>query len=274
MEEVEKKQKDFRKQQAMKEKEFRDKQLHDIYVTKRIAYLKNKKFERELVEHNKKEIQLEKDVENQRKKEAHEALLKTLKENELHKQQLIEKEKIERENDIKFMEDSIANEIKQDNERKAYYETIKRGQIEKDIKMVETVIKKRDEKLAEEDQIVKNYIITKEMMEREKEEKLKKEKKERQKMLKTVYDQQVKTKKEKEAQEKEADLAQGRIWEQDYKNYVNYQNEIKRKVREFNIQNILALNDQVKYGKKSVDAGMSETEKAMNKEIIEKANEL
>ena len=68
------------------------------------------------------------------------------------------------------------------------------------------------------------------------------------------------------------DLAQGRIWEQDYKNYINYQNEIKRRIRELNQQNIAALDSQVKLGKKNADIGMSETEKALNKELLEKAN--
>ena len=45
------------------------------------------------------------------------------------------------------------------------------------------------------------------------------------------------------------------------KNYINYQNEIKRRIRELNQQNIAALDSQVKLGKKNVDVGMSETEK-------------
>ena len=52
MDELEKKQKEIKKQQILKEKEIRDKQLRDIYVAKRIAFLKNKKYEKELVEHN------------------------------------------------------------------------------------------------------------------------------------------------------------------------------------------------------------------------------
>ena len=42
--ELEKKQKEIKKQQILKEKEIRDKQLRDIYVAKRIAFLKNKKY--------------------------------------------------------------------------------------------------------------------------------------------------------------------------------------------------------------------------------------
>ena len=71
----------------------RDKQQREQYVNKRIAFLKNKKYEKELVKHNKEEIRLEKEAIQARKKKDHEELLKTLKDNELHKQKLIEQEK-------------------------------------------------------------------------------------------------------------------------------------------------------------------------------------
>ena len=68
LEEIENKQKEIKKQQALKEKQIRDKQLRDIYVAKRIAFLKNKKYEKELIEHNNEEIRLEKEVALLRKK--------------------------------------------------------------------------------------------------------------------------------------------------------------------------------------------------------------
>ena len=272
LEENENKQKELKKQQLAKEKEIRDKQLRDIYVAKRIAFLKNKKYEKELIEHNNEEIRLEKEAEKERKAKEHEALLKTLKDNELHKQKLLEQERIERENDVKIIEDAAANEIKRENERKAYYESIKRGAMEHDTKMLESVIKKRNERLAEEDRILNEYIISQEKLEKEKEERRIKEINENKIKLRKIYDMQVENKKARKEYEKQVDLAQGRIWEQDYKNYINYQNEINRKIKELNQQNIDALNNQVKYRTKSIDAGMSETEKALNKELLEKAN--
>ena len=272
MEELENKQKEVKKQQALKEKEIRDKQLREIYVQKRIAYLKNKKYEKDLIEHNKEELRLEKEAALERKEKEHEALLKTLKDNELHKQKLLEQEKLERENDIKIMEDAAANEIKRENERKAYYEGIKRGAMEHDTKMLESVIKLRNEKLAEEDRILKEYVINKEKMEIEKEEKRKKEIIENRIKLRNIYDKQVENKKARKEYEKQVDLAQGRIWEQDYQNYINYQNETNKRIRELNRLNNLAIDSQLKNGKKYYDYGMSETEKAINKDLLDKAN--
>ena len=84
LEENENKQKELKKQQLAKEKEIRDKQLREIYVQERIAYLKNKKYEKDLIEHNKEELRLEREAALERKEKEHEALLKTLKDNELH----------------------------------------------------------------------------------------------------------------------------------------------------------------------------------------------
>lgn len=272
MDEIEKQQKEVKKQQAIKEKEIRDKQLRDIYVAKRIAYLKNKKYEKELIEQNNEEIRLEKEAMMERKAKEHEALLKTLKDNELHKQKLLEQEKLEQENDIKIMQDAAANEIKKENERKAYYESIKRGAMEHDTKVFESVIKKRNEKLEEEDRILREYEISKELMEKEKEERRKKEMNENKIKLKKIIDKQIENKKAKKEFEKQVDLAIERIMKQDYNNYINYQNEINKRIKELNRQNILEWENQAKAGKKYADYGMSETEKALNKELLEKAN--
>ena len=273
VEEAEKKQKEIKKQQILKEKEIRDKQLRDIYVAKRIAFLKNKKYEKELVEHNNEEIRLAKEAALIKKEKEHEALLKTLKDNEFHKQKLLEQERIERENDIKIMEDAAANDIKKENERKAYYESIKRGQQEHDTKMLESVVKKRNEQLKEEENILNNYWKNQELVEKENEKKKKLELKESQRKLKEYYDKQVEEKKAKKEYERQVDLAQGRIWKQDYLNYLQYENETSRRIKELIRKNMSALNDQANSKKKNVDDGMSENEKAMNKEILEKAKE-
>ena len=273
MDELEKKQKDYQKQLILKEKQIRDKQLRDIYVAKRIAYLKNKKYEKELIAHNNEEIRLAKEAALAQKEKEHEALLKTLKDNELHKQKLLEQERKEMENDIKIMEDAAANEIKRENERKAYYESIKRGQMEHDTKMLESVVKKRNEELKKEEDILTNFWTNQDILDKENEMKKKLEMKENQKKLKLFYDKQVEEKKAKKEYEKQVDLAQGRIWKQDYLNYLQYENETNRRIKELIRKNMSALNDQAKFKKKNVDDGMSENEKAMNKEMLEKANE-
>ena len=272
LDELEKQKKEYQKQQALKEKEMRDKQMRETYVNKRIDYLKNKKYEKELLEHNKEEIALAQKAIEEKKKAEKEALLKTLEDNRLHKQKKLEEAKLERENDIKIMEDGAANELKKENERKQYYENIKRVAGDFEDKMLLEVISKRDQKLLDEDTILKNYLISKAKLENEKEEQKRKEQLEIKKMLKASYDKQIQNKKARQEFERGVDRAQARIWEQDYRNYIMLENETKEKIRELSRKNNEALSNQVKYGKKSVDAGMSDFEKAQNKEALKQAN--
>ena len=81
------------KKREIKEKEERDKQMREQYVTKRIAFLKNKLYEKELVKHNNEEIKLEKENLLAIKKKNNEELAKTLKDNALHKKKLEDEKK-------------------------------------------------------------------------------------------------------------------------------------------------------------------------------------
>ena len=93
-------------------------------------------------------------------------------------------------------------------------------------------------------------------------------------MLKEFYDKQVKVKKEKDNFEHEMNMAQGRIWKQDYLNYLESQKEINKKQKEFEKKNLKILDAQLKMGKYDVDRGMSEEERKMNYDILKQAAEM
>ena len=252
----------------------RDKQLREQYVNKRIAFLKNKKYEKELVEHNNEEIRLEKEAIQAKKKRDHEELLKTLKENEINKQKLIEREKKEKEDDIQMMEDALASELKKDYERKRYFENIKKAGAQFSDEAVRNIYRLRDEKILDEEEKMRQYLYMTNKLADEADMKRKLKEKENKKMMKEYYDQQVKEKLAKKEFEHQIDLAQGRIWNQDYKNYIEKEKETSRKVREFAKKNLAALDAQVKMGKYDVDKGMSAAEREMNMEILRQASEM
>ena len=272
--ELEEKKKEEIKRRAIKEKEMRDKQQREQYVNKRIAYLKNKKYERELVEQNKEEIRLEKEAIQAKKKKDHEELLKTLKDNALHKQKLIEQERKEKESDVQMMEDALATELQKDYRRKAYFEKIKKAGAQFSEEGVKNVYRLRDEKIKEEEERMKQYLYMTNKMAEEEDLRIKNLERENKKKMKAFYDKQVKEKKEREAFEHQIDLEQGRIWNQDYKNYLETEKENNRLVREFAKKNLLILNAQKKMGKYNVDNVMSEAERQMNFDILKKAAEM
>ena len=262
------------KKREIKEKEERDKQLREQYITKRIAFLKNKLYEKELVKHNKEEIRLEKEAYLIQKKKNNDELQKTLKDNALHKRKLEEEKKKEKEFDIQMMEDSLANELKKDDERKAYFEKIKKAGNDFAEQAVRNVYKLRNEQLKDEEEKMLQYILMKEKMATEEDNRIKEKTKLNKKKMKEFYDKQVKVKKAKDDFERETNLAQGRIWNQDYLNYIQNQEEIKRKQREFEIKNLKILDAQIKMGKYDVDRGMSEEERKMNYDMLKQAAEM
>ncbi len=272
--ELDEKKKEELKKRALQEKEMRDKQKREQYVNKRIAFLKNKKYEKELVEHNKEEIRLEKEAIQAKKKKYHEELLKTLKDNELHKQKLIEQEKKEKENDVQMMEDALASELKKDYERKAYFEKIKKAGAQFSDEAVRNVYRLRDEKLRDEEEKMKQYLYMYNKIADEEEQRRKMKEKENKKMMKEYYDKQVKEKKAKEEYEHQINLAQGKIWNQDYKNYIETEKENNRIVRELAKKNLSILDAQVKLGKYDVDKTMSTAEREKNLELLRKAAEM
>ena len=262
------------KKRELKEKEDRGKQLREQYVTKRIAFLKNKLYEKELVKHNKEEIRLEKENLLAIKKKNNEELVKTLKDNALHKMKLEEEKKRERENDIQMMEDSLANQLKRENERKSYFEKIKKAGNNFSEQAVLNVYKLRDEQIKDEEEKMRQYIQMKEQLATEEDNKIKQRIKLNKKMMKEFYDNQVKAKKAKDDFEKQIDLAQGKIWKQDYLNYIENEKEITRRQKEFEKKNLKILDAQIKMGKYDVDRGMSETEKQLNFNILKEASEM
>ena len=262
------------KKREIKEKEERDKQMREQYVTKRIAFLKNKLYEKELVKHNNEEIKLEKENLLAIKKKNNEELAKTLKDNALHKKKLEDEKKKEKENDIQMMEDSLANQLRRDNERKAYFEKIKKAGNNFSEQAVLNVYRLRDEQIKDEEEKMRQYNQMKEQLATEEDNRIKQRIKLNKKMMKEFYDNQVKAKKAKDDFEKQIDIAQGKIWKQDYLNYIQNEKEISKKQKEFEKKNLKILDAQIKMGKYDVDKGMSETEKLINFNILKEASEM
>ena len=274
LDELEAKKKEEIKKRILKEKEMRDKQLREQYVKKRIDYLKNKKYERALVKENQQQLKDEKKAEIEKKKAEKIAMEKTVQDNLLRKKVLAEKEKKEREDDIRIMEDATALDIKQENERKEYFKKIERNANSFAGKAVETVLKAQKEKLKMEEEKLKEYERIMNERAKEEDERRLREIAQGKINYRNYLDKQVARRKLDDEYERKVDLEQGRIWKEDTKRYLEREKEVARIIREMNKRNLEALDEQVKRGKTIVDHGMSETEKAMNKEVLKEAAQM
>ena len=273
LDELEKEKQKLIKVRAMKEKELRDKQIKESDINKRINKLKDKLYEKELIRHTKEEIKNAEQKFQEKRRLEKEELAKTLKDNELHKK--LEKEKLqkEREEDIKMMQDSIAADIKKDNERKAYFNRIERSGNVFAQNAIENILKKREDKLRQDEEKINLYLAEKERKAQQEESDFIINKKKNQKMMRDFYDKQVQEKKDRELYEKNIDKIQAQIWKKDTDDFFAKEKEVKKVIRDFEKNNVKELDKQVKMGKYDVDK-MTQFEKDYNYDLLQKANEM
>ena len=269
MKELEKKKEREIKQRMMKEKESRDKQLRDKYVTKRIEVLKNKKFERELVKNIKEEIERDKKMALEKKLAEKEALQKTMKDNEIHKKLMEEAKQKEREEDIKMMEDDKKIKDKQEQDRRDYFKRIERNTNSFMDNAIKTVLDKQNKLMLDEERRMNEYIQFKNKMADLEEARKLQKKKDNQKMIKDALDKQMEERRLEKEYQHQIDLIQRDIWNKDTANYYQYQNDVRQTIRQMYKNNLSALSAQMNT-KNVVGAGMSENEKLMNKDILDK----
>ena len=237
------------KERALKIKELRDKQKREQYVDKRINEIKDKLYERDLVKQYKEEIRKAKEKKAAKKKADYEELLKTMKENELHKKLKLEQAKKEREEDIRMMQDAIASDLKKDNERKAYFNRIERSGNVFSQQAIDNVLKARDEKAKADEEKLNNYLMEKERLAEREYCKMRNDKKNNQKMLKDFYDRQVLERKARDDYEKQLDKVQADIWKKDCEQFFEREKETNKMIREFEKNNVKELDKQGKWEK-------------------------
>jgi hypothetical protein len=238
-------------------------------MKKRIELLKEKKFERSLVQTIKEGLEKDKKEALERKKRENEALKNAIKENEIKIMKKKEQEKKEKEEDIKMREEGIKMQIKQDQIREKYYDMIKTygNKFSDNSKEILEKMKKDQE---EEDKKIQYYYDEKNRLaiEKEKNEALRRHKNKFE--LKKYLDMQIEERKKEEDFLKSLDDEQARIWAIDCKKYFEDEKAIENKVRAMNKRNLDMVMEQIKK-KKNKKNNMSDTEYAMNRDLLQKA---
>ena len=215
-------------------------------------------------------IEKEKQDAIERKKKENEALLRAIKENELKIIKKKEKEKKDKEEEIKMGEERMKMQMKEDLARQKYYEAIKNNGNKSSAKSVEVLEKLRKQQ-EEEDKRIQHYYDEKNRLEidKEKQKELKKYKEKFE--LKKYLDMQIEERKKEEDFLKSLDYEQARIWALDCKKYNDDEKEINTRIREMNKRNMNILMDQINKNRNKKKTGMSDTEYAMNRKLLEQA---
>ena len=274
MDQIEKEKREALKQQILREKKNRDAQIRDEYVRKRIDHLKQRKFENNLIKTIQEEMEKEKQEAIQKKIKENEALKKVIRENEINKEkqkELIQKEK---EEDIRAYKEMERNQMKQDLERKRYFDNIRRFANKYDEEEVNRLLNKLKQEQKEEDEKVYKLMLEKNKREEQQEMLAKIKKREEKKAIKKFLDMQLEEKRKELEIEKAINDEQARIWNADCKKYNEDEKRIDKIIKDMNKRNLDSIMEQMKKRKEQKKAqAMSRVEYAMNRDALEKARE-
>lgn len=162
LEELEKKKQQEIKERIMREKENRDKQLKEEKHRKKVEYLKEKKYDKEIVKNLLNDIEREKEKKQAKKMEEKELLQLTLRENELNRKKQLENAKKEKLDDVKATQEYAKILDRQEQERVEYFKKIERNSSNYVNKMADTVLGNLDKKNKEEEEKMRAYLDEKE----------------------------------------------------------------------------------------------------------------
>ena len=276
LDEVEKKKAALIKQQYLREKASREAQLKDDYVRKKIETLKEKKNDKERLYNVKKQLEKEKNIAMEQKRKRNEELNKGLKENELNRQLQKKNKEIERNEDLRFLEEQGKMDKRADQEREYLLNKIKNKSNRYSTKEQEKILNKIKEDQEEEDRRTLYYMNEKcrKADEKEMKEKIRIEK--QKKDLKSYYDMQVEEKRKHNEFDKILDGEQARIWKKDCNKYNEDEKRIAGIIYAKNRRNLEAIQQQMKDKKNKENKMnmMSDVEYAMNRAKLEKAQEM
>ena len=274
IDQIEKEKQEALKQQIMREKKNRDAQIRDEYVRKRIDQLKQRKFENNLIKNIQEEIEKEKQAAIQKKIKENEALKKVIRENEINKEKQRELLQKEKEEDIRAYEEMEKNEMKQDMERKRYFDNIRRFANKYDEDEVNKLLNKMKQEQKEEDEKVYKLMLEKNKREEEQDLRARMKRNQEKQAIKRFLDMQIEEKKKEAELQKAINDEQARIWNADCKKYNEDEKRIDKIIKDMNKRNLDSIMEQIQKRKEQKKAqAMSRVEYAMNRDALEKARE-
>ena len=271
IDELEKEKQEAFKKQMLREKKNRDAQIKDEYTRKRIEFLKQRKYERNLIKTIQNEMEKEKQEAIQKKLKENEALKRVIKENEINKEKQRELLKKEKEEDIQSYKEMERNELKKDIERKRYFDNIRRFANKYDEEEVSKILNQMKQDQKDEDEKVYQLMLEKIRKEDEREKQAKIKKKQDKIAMRNFLDMQIEEKKKEMDLEKDIDDEQSRIWKVDCKKYNEDEKRINKIIRDMNKRNLDSIMEQMKKRKEKKNQSMSMVEYAMNRDTLEKA---
>ena len=247
-------------------------QMKNKKMMERIAFLKEKKFEKNMINNIKLELEKEKKLQEEKKLKNFLEMKKIIQDFEARIAQKHLEKKKQNELSKLYSQDSEINERKKENERTKIFNKIKSVGDYHQNAQTKKILEKMKNDLEEEDKKFNEYIKARKQIEDMKEEEEKKRKIQIRQELRNYLDNQIKEKKKEIEFEKMLTREQGRIWDIDSKKYNLEQKLIEDKIKMNGIKNGEILRRQIEYNskRKMKKNSMSSAEYSINKNEINK----
>ena len=262
-------------EQIKRLKKDRDEILTNETLRKKIEKFKEKKFDKILVKKYKEQIEQEKQAELARKKKGKEDLMKAKKFIEEKQKSIKERIEKEKEDDKRLDKFKSLLEQRKENERNYYYQKIKSLGNKYIIPNSQKVLEKIEKEKKEEDEKIQYYYEEKNRKEFEKERKAKLKRFNDKIEIKKFLDMQIAEKKKEKNFLKLLDQEQAKIWKIDLKKRNDEMELEKEHIKRMNRKNFEFILKQIEQKKRSKSRKniMTESEYAINRSLLEKANE-
>ena len=253
----------------------RDNILKNENMKKEIEKLKEKKFEKNLVKMYKAQLEQDRQIQLDRKRQGKEDLLEAKKVIEEKQKKIKEEKEKEIEEEKRLNKLRYIMDQQKENERNSYYKRIKSMSNKYILPDSDKILRNLTQDGKTEEEKIQHYYEEKNLKDFEREIRAKIKRQNDKIEIKKFLDMQIEQKKKEEKFLKLLDQEQARIWKLDLMKRNNEMKTEREHIKNMNKKNFEGLLKQIeeKQRSKSKKNIMTESEYAMNRDLLEKANE-
>ena len=253
----------------------RDNILKNENMKKEIEKLKEKKFEKNLVKMYKAQLEQDRQIQLDRKRQGKEDLLEAKKVIEEKQKKIKEEKEKEIEEEKRLNKLRYIMDQKKENERNSYYKRIKSMSNKYILPDSDKILRNLTQEGKTEEEKIQHYYEEKNLKDFEREIRAKIKRQNDKIEIKKFLDMQIEQKKKEEKFLKLLDQEQARIWKLDLMKRNDEMKTEREHIKNMNKKNFEGLLKQIeeKQRSKSKKNIMTESEYAMNRDLLEKANE-
>ncbi len=253
----------------------RDNILKNENMKKEIEKLKEKKFEKNLVKMYKAQLEQDRQIQLDRKRQGKEDLLEAKKVIEEKQKKIKEEKEKEIEEEKRLNKLRYIMDQQKENERNSYYKRIKSMSNKYILPDSDKILRNLTQEGKTEEEKIQHYYEEKNLKDFEREIRAKIKRQNDKIEIKKFLDMQIEQKKKEEKFLKLLDQEQARIWKLDLMKRNDEMKTERENIKNMNKKNFEGLLKQIeeKQRSKSKKNIMTESEYAMNRDLLEKANE-